>query len=285
MKTRTIPAYLAPKLAALTVLMTAALQADTLDLSSHFDAASDFTAMSVEFNYEEVMDNPPILTTNFTTSITDLGGSPNVIEFLVDRDDAGAAALSFLSTATFDPSTQGMLRSIDWSMDVTDPDTALKDDGANFPLLVQGGTLFRYTGGDIQDSDHGTDNAFMNFNADTFPQSLSGAVATDFEELDVTTPDWTDGFGPVVVAASHPDFSETGGEITFGYLTTSRTSDVGGQSNETRHEGTVVTLTFGPPELLHHWKLDETSGLVAADSVGGLDLTLQGFADTTSHWV
>ncbi len=38
-------------------------------------------------------------------------------------------------------------------------------------------------------------------------------------------------------------------------------------------------------ELLHHWTLNETSGLVAADSVGDLDLTLENFADTTSHWV
>ncbi len=48
-----------------------------------------------------------------------------------------------------------------------------------------------------------------------------------------------------------------------------------------------VIATAPAQELIHHWKLDESSGLVAADSAGDLDLTLVGFdeGDLTSHWV
>ena len=49
--------------------------------------------------------------------------------------------------------------------------------------------------------------------------------------------------------------------------------------------GGAIGISQCEADLLHYWDFDETSGTTAADSVGGLNLTLNNFADTTSHWV
>lgn len=49
---------------------------------------------------------------------------------------------------------------------------------------------------------------------------------------------------------------------------------------------TLVTVSPVNAELRHHWPLDETSGLVAADVASGFDGALANFGNSDdSHWV
>ena len=50
----------------------------------------------------------------------------------------------------------------------------------------------------------------------------------------------------------------------------------------------ISALGFVAPAragLMHHWKFDETSGAVAHDSAGSLDLTLNNFPGDDSQWL
>ncbi len=206
----------------------------TVDLSSHFDEASDYSAGVIVWNDDA---------TTPTFTVTDVG--PSEVQFSNSRPDAGKAILSILSSATFNPSTQGALTNIDWATTVED----VASNAIIYPMISQGGTMYMYVAGNIIGSDRTPGIAFNETGA-TSTQTLTDALASDFAELDTATPglvvDPVYGYGPETVAASNPDFSLAGGEISFGYLTVSDTGSSGGRTNTASFSNTAVGLDYVP---------------------------------------
>ena len=186
--------------------------ADTLDLSSNFDQASDFTTPNEEYNPSGTV----------TSSVTDDNGG---VQFQTTRNGTGGASYhSTMSSATFNPSTQGAITDINWSNDVRQSLGIGASAGQTLPLILQGGTLYVYKGKDMNPSNAIAGNCFYNYNeAGTWlvGQFIDDVVvASDFEELLTSPGTWAGGAGggPGSTSSSNPDFTISGGEITFGYL-------------------------------------------------------------------
>ncbi|MCP3974832.1 MAG: LamG domain-containing protein, partial [bacterium] len=78
-----------------------------IDLSDHFDEASDFSAPNEEYHDG---------TGTFTSSVTDDNGG---VQFQTTRStSSNASYYSTVSSATFNPSTQGAITDINWSNEV-----------------------------------------------------------------------------------------------------------------------------------------------------------------------
>ncbi|MCP3977596.1 MAG: hypothetical protein GY720_24185, partial [bacterium] len=90
------------------------------------------------------------------------------------------------------------------------------------PLILQGGTVYVYKGEDIDPALAIVGNAFYNYNTGTWSSQFINdvVVASDFQELLTSPGTWSGGSGggPGTSSSSNPDFTITGGEMTFGYL-------------------------------------------------------------------
>ena len=214
------------------LILAGSARGDTIDLSSDFDDAGDYGPVIVEWMNNAVVP---------TASITDVAGPQ--VRYRNTRTSSGKAILSMLSSATFNPSTQGSMNNIDWSATVEDSGPT---PAALFPMLSQGGVFYMYKGGAIVNSDLTGDNAFYENSSTPSAQSLTDALEAEFEELDLVTPSITGSpYGPETIAASTPDFSAAGGLITFGYLSV---SDSGGaRDNFADHEDITVIVDFTAP--------------------------------------
>ena len=103
--------------------------------------------------------------------------------------------------AVVDPSTLGGIGGVNYSEDsmCATVDGCTVGGQGRFPALIQGGTFY------INVSAGNT----LVLNSWT-PFSTTGLIATDFEELSVTSTG-------TVIAGSHPDFTASGAPIQFGY--------------------------------------------------------------------
>lgn len=226
----------------LSMAAAVASAAPMADLSSHFDTASDFSTPSVVWNSTG---------TTLTSAITD--PAAGVVEFRTSHPSTSPtvtnAYFSTVTGATFNPSTQGPITSIDWAAEVSRTDGLSA--GQNLPLLVQGGVMYVLKGGNVDPARAIVGNAFYNFDTPTggFDAQMfsPSAVATDFEALNTTTFGWSGGAGggAHTLGGVHPDFTSTGGEITFGYML----ANVGSSSartNATLTRNTSVVVNYIP---------------------------------------
>jgi hypothetical protein len=158
-----------------------------------------------------------------SVSASQIGSGGNPGEYLrVDFTDFTGiqAAFHSLNAATYDPSAQGAIALLAWSLDEKGlplNNTSLAAAGA----LLQNGTLYY-----VVAPNNITQEAW-----DTF--GLTGLTAADFRSL--------------ASATEHPDFSASGGVITFGFGTfydngTSSDSRIAGFDNWS------VSLTQAVPE-------------------------------------
>ena len=203
-------------LLALLGLAVAPALGNSITFTSELDEASDYSNATL-------VTNANASTATLTVSSgTDVSFTTNIN---TDSDAGSFARYTVESAATFDPSVTGPLESIDWSLDIRKSggdSTALL-----FPALFQGGSIFVYnandiSGGDRTDSFRPTGSSNPSYDA----ASLTGAMASDFDEFDESsTPDDLTPDDEFVTLETNPDFSASGGEITFGYMTISATGD------------------------------------------------------------
>ncbi len=135
------------------------------------------------------------------------GGNPDEFRFMMHDLDPGPAQISvshmFLG-ATYNPSVQGAIESIDYSEDQIefDPPFSGAAIGA-LPALFQDGQIFV-----------GPDITFNNLTWQT--TALNGLTASDFS-----------------AGVLNPDFSLSGGQITFGFVRSN--SNTGSSGRATQH--------------------------------------------------
>lgn len=228
----------APLVAALVLgLVAATAPADTITFTSELDEASDYT-------------NATLVTNDNASSATLTVTSGAEVIFTTDINtgstDGSFARYTVESAASFDPSVSGPLQSIDWSLEIRDPDggdsTALL-----FPSLFQDGKIYVYKGTGIVGGDR-TDSFRPAENSAYVAASLSGAVASDFDEFDETsTPAGLPlAAGEFVSPEANPDFSAAGSEIIFGYMAISATGNGSNDVRDAEVRNSEIEVTFIP---------------------------------------
>ena len=126
-------------------------------------------------------------------------GSCVVAETHVNEDCGAIYAFAFKSSATYDPSSQGALASLNYSEDAKLID-GFGSGQATGPAIQQGGRLYV-----LPQFPTGTDTNWHHM-------ARGGLTASAFiEVVGGGCPDYID-------LGSHPDFSETGPTMTFGYF-------------------------------------------------------------------
>lgn len=182
---------------------------ETLSFASVLDKASEFGPGVVEHfrNRGRGGDENP------SSTIVDLGGSPNILRVTTAIRNAAGVVYSHKTGATFNPSTQGSINSIDFAVEMRDPNLG-NDTTGIIPSLVQGGVLYMppelvSVRGRYRPFDRA--NTFSKFRAIRFAES-------DFAEVQ------KGGEGDFPrIPENQPDFSREGGTIVFVLLTNSST--------------------------------------------------------------
>ncbi len=162
---------------------------------------SDGTFNSGDWTDELILDSSG--SASYTVSQLSVGGNPSAYRETVHSwpmgSNIGVAHLQ--ANATYDPSDQGPLLSVGFSMDLFNEDEGIPSDLVAYDFLVrQGSTYYASSGTSISDTSVWT------------PFSATGLVPSDFAKIAGPGPD-------------NPDFSISGSELQFGYL--SRNSSVG----------------------------------------------------------
>jgi len=150
---------------------------------------------------------------NPLSTIVDLGGSPNILRVTTSIRNAAGVWYSHETGATFNPSTQGSINSIDFVVEMRDPNLG-NDTTGIIPSLIQGEGLnmppeLVSVRGRFRPFDRA--NTFSKFSAIRFVESDFAQVQRGGEGDSPTIP------------GSHPDFSTEGGKIVFVLLTCSST--------------------------------------------------------------
>lgn len=220
---------------ALAMIVAGTAAADTITYTSELDGVSDYgniaTLNDSGLTGESLTVDAPENRTSGVEFVTDLDGT------------AGFARYSVESAAVFDPAGVYDVTSVDWSVDIAsdgdeDSTTIL------YPAVFQGGESYVYTTGGLSG---GNSNGFRPTDTTFETIGVTGLDASDFGLYDTdSTPDgFTIDFADEVDGASNPDFSATGGAITFGYVAVSGTS-TSTYTREAVVDDSEITVAYVP---------------------------------------
>lgn len=177
--------------------------------SARVDAAvifSDQTFLDANWSATKIFDSTPGTNGTFSAFQVGAGGNPGAFR---ETDHAltgigGFVIDQFRSGATFSPVASGAIVSIDFALDVRflGGSTGTSQVGYEF-ILAQGGSHYFSSGTLAVALGPGNGAPGASWQSFTFP----GLTQSNFTKI----------FGP---GPTNPDFSATGGDIQFGYLTT-----------------------------------------------------------------
>lgn len=172
------------------------------------------------WNALEIVDTTPGGAAFFTEAVQLTGGNPDAYRRVTHTYDSGTlVAGHFRSAATYTPSSDGSLSTVDYAFDAIQFNPPPGESVGLAPLLLQGGSYYAPT-----------------------PVEISDAVWTSFSGTSLITADFmlVSGNGP-----ANPDFSAAGSPLQFGILT-STASTSGPEFRELGFDNWRITLNKGP---------------------------------------
>ena len=207
----------AARLLALAAVVLASAQASAITFF-------DDTFANADWSRETLVLSGPFSNVSDLAHQETSGGNPDAYRRVTHSHDTGTlAAGHFRSGATYSPSADGAIETVDYAFDAIHLNPAPGESVALAILLLQGGSFYA-----------------------TEPVEVFDAVWTSFSDAGLVATDFTRVSGG---GSATPDFSASGGSIQLGMLT-STTSSSGPQVRELGFDNWRVTLDRGsaPPK-------------------------------------
>jgi lysophospholipase L1-like esterase/anti-sigma-K factor RskA len=210
-----------------------------LIFTNELDSASDYGSLTVLPN--ATADNP-------CGNTSDLDEKPKAVQVQTLITSAGAASVSFMSAAVCNPSILHGIGTINWSTEIRKAPDGYNDTPL-CPALWQRGKLYVYVGGNIIGGDLAP-NVFRE-TTETYSQvKLEGAEACHFESYDLNSASVQP---PLTNSGDHPDFSNNGDSITFGYIASAGTGSTGYERRTAIRKSRITVAKYSPLRITTHY--------------------------------